>query len=512
MDLCAKVAAMNETDIPNQELAALAHRLRQLSDTALPVEGYAGRGIVIAAGGSTVFTNAYVLISVLRRTLGCRLPIEVWHYGAAEMSPTMTQLLKELDAETVDALPRIAAAGLDLKDGWQLKPFCLQHCRFEEVLLLDADQVPLVDPSGIFDWPEYRQTGAVFWPDTVGLRTDNPVWQAMGLAPETPEISFDSGQILVDKRRHWKALSTAVALNQAAALIYRYLYGDKDTFLLAFRLADDAFSLIPHAPFRAPNWMAQRDFSGAALFQHLTNSKWSYSSNDSPGEGFQLYEACREALQHLRQRWNGHVFNAPDRPPAARDMEADLTAAGLHRLEVIGEEQAEIELLPFGEIGVGRSLFRQNWWCEAGKGEIRLLIRDADRVTYRLTLQDNGSWAGLRHARVASTATLTPAGTRAATTFGGPGLADELLRAISFPHHSEADWARLCATLEILARVDPKVLSRLRTIAGGFDAPAKDALLRVVDAVEGQPASRRSPHIDLKVLNTRYRPLIDLSK
>ena len=501
---------MSETDVPNQALAALAHRLRQLPDMAIPVAEHAGRGIVIAAGGSPVFTNAYVLISILRDTLGCRLPIEVWHFGAAEMSPAMGQLLKELGAETVDALPRIAAAGLDLKDGWQLKPFCLQHCRFEEVLLLDADQVPLTDPSGMFDWPEYRKTGAVFWPDTVGLRTDNPVWHAMGLSPESPEISFDSGQILVDKRRHWKALSTAVALNQAAALIYRYLYGDKDTFLLAFRMANDAFSLIPHAPFRAPNWMAQRDFSGAALFQHLTNSKWSYSSDNPPGEGFQLYKPCHDALRHLRQRWNGRVFHAPDRSPVARSMEAELTIAGLHRLEVVGEEQTEIDLLPFGEIGIGRSLFRQNWWCEAEKGECRLLIRNADIVTYRLTLQQDGSWAGLRHARVASTATLTSMETGVATALSGPGLADDLLRAISFPHHSQADWARFRSTLELLARANPEVVSRLRTIAADLDKPAKGVLLRIIDAVE-QPASRRSPDVDLNVLHARYRPLIDLS-
>ena len=121
---------MNEASSPSTELAALAQRLRQLQ-AIYPDERFSGRGIVIAAGGSIMFTNAYVLVSVLRKALGCTLPIEVWHFGAAEMSPAMAELLLELDVELVDALPRIAAAGIHIRDGWQLNPFCLQHSRFE---------------------------------------------------------------------------------------------------------------------------------------------------------------------------------------------------------------------------------------------------------------------------------------------------------------------------------------------------------------------------------------------
>src|SRR5688572_10769411 len=199
---------MNEASSPSPELAALAQRLRQLRAT-YPKGQFSGRGIVIAAGGSIMFTNAYVLVSVLRKSLGCTLPIEIWHFGAEEMSPAMADLLRELDVELVDALPRIAAAGIDIRDGWQLKPFCLQHSRFEEVLLLDADQVPVADPARVFEWPEYRETGAVFWPDIVAVRADNPIWKGMGLSSQLPAISIESGQLVLDKRRHWRALSIA---------------------------------------------------------------------------------------------------------------------------------------------------------------------------------------------------------------------------------------------------------------------------------------------------------------
>ncbi|MBL8579969.1 MAG: hypothetical protein JNK47_22420 [Mesorhizobium sp.] len=495
-----------------RELAALALRLRQLPDAIPRRDRSQGRGIVIPAGGSNIFTNAYVLISILRRTLGCKLPIEVWHLGPQEMSPTMARLLYDLDVMVVDALPRIAAAGLNLRDGWQLKSFCLQHCRFAEVLLLDADQVPLVDPSQLFDWQQYGDTGAVFWPDVVGLRSGNPVWQAMGLLPETPEISLESGQVLVDKRRHWKALSIAVELNQAAALIYRYVYGDKDTFLLAFRLADEVFSLVPHGPFRAARWMAQRDFSGAPIFQHLTNCKWSYSSDESPGEGFRRYDECLAALRHLRQRWNGRIFHAPDRPPAARSMETELAAAGRLLLEVIGEEKVEIELLPHGEIGIGRSAYRQNWWCDTEEGQLRLLIRDADRVTYRLRVGKDGVWEGLRSSHVESSATLTRTAPLASDCFDRPGMADDMLRAINFPEHGDDDWVRLRATVEIVARFDPSLLSRLHTIASMCAEPSRSTLLELVDGIEQQTTFTTIERTSLEILHKRYRPLVNFDK
>ena len=116
-------------DNAGQDLAVLAQRLKA-TRPEYPAERFSGRGIVICAGGARVFTNAYVLVSILRRTLGSRLPIEVWHFGADEMSSSMAALLTELDVELVDALPRFARENADIHDGWQLKPFAIQHCGF----------------------------------------------------------------------------------------------------------------------------------------------------------------------------------------------------------------------------------------------------------------------------------------------------------------------------------------------------------------------------------------------
>ena len=449
---------MNETSNASEDLAALAGRLMAWRPE-LPAGRFEGRGIVVSAGGARVFTNAWVLISVLRRTLGCTLPIEVWHFGPDEMSASMAALLAELDVTLVDALPVIAREGAVVRDGWQLKPFAIQHSRFAEVLLLDADQVPVRNPAELFDWPEYRETGAVFWPDMIELREDNPVWAALGLPPRRT-VALESGQLLIDKRRHWRALSVAVALNAEAERLYRMIYGDKDTFLIAWQLAEAEFARIPHTPFIDERMLVQRDFAGAPLFQHRTNSKWEYAGAQHQIEGFVHLDAATAALADLRARWNGRVVHLPDRPATARAAEADLLAMGPLRLEVIAGETIRLELLPYGELSyrAGRANDRQNWWCEAAPdGGIDFVIADADRVTYRLRRLDAEHFEGRRLRVPEHLVTMRPEPGHAAAD-PAPGLVDDLIRAAS----SEAE---LRTALGLLCRVDPGALARLRHLA-----------------------------------------------
>lgn len=465
-------------DHASEDLVTLAARLSGWRP-AYPAERFSGRGIVVCAGGARVFTNAYVLVWVLRRTLGCTLPIEVWHFGADEMSPAMAALLTELDVELVDALPRIVAEKAAVRDGWQLKPFAIQHSRFAEVLLLDADQVPVRNPAELFEWPEYRDTGAVFWPDIVELRENNPVWAALGL-PARRTISLESGQVLIDKSRHWRALAAVVALNAEAERLYRMIYGDKDTFLLGWQLSGAALAVVPHAPFADERYLVQRDFSGAPMFQHRTNSKWSYAGAQHELEGFVHLDACMAAIEHLRSRWNGRVFHAPDRSAAARAVEAELALAGPLLLDVLADETVRLELLPMGEIGndAGRANDRQNWWCVETPEGLDLIICDADRITYRLRRLDRDNWQGMRNRVPQHAVTLRPAGAAGLAEASAPGLVDQLLRAAGYPRLSPAAETELTAALRLLCRVEPGALARLQVLAG-----QSDGLAALVDAI-----------------------------
>ncbi len=48
--------------------------------------GGGGRGIVTCAGGVRLFVCVYVLVRILRETLRCGLPIELWHFGGEEIN------------------------------------------------------------------------------------------------------------------------------------------------------------------------------------------------------------------------------------------------------------------------------------------------------------------------------------------------------------------------------------------------------------------------------------------
>lgn len=454
---------MNDDLNASEDLAALARRLMAWHPEP-PADRFAGRGIVVCAGGARVFTNAWVLIHLLRRTLGCTLPIEVWHFGPNEMSASMAALLAELGVDLVDALPRIAAAGAAIHDAWQLKPFAIRHSRFAEVLLLDADQVPVRDPAELFDWPQYRETGALFWPDMIELRETNPVWAALGLPPRRT-VSFESGQLVVDKRRHWRALAIVGALNAEAERLYRMIYGDKDTFLIGWQLADAGFTLVPHTPFIDERMLVQRDFAGAPLFQHRTNSKWSYAGAQHEIAGFMLFDEAIAAIAELKARWNGHVVHLPDRSAAARAAESELLGLGPWLLDVVADESIRLELLPRGELAfrAGRANDRQNWWCEETPDGLDFVIADADRITYRLRRLDRDNFEGARFRVPEHVVTMRRAVTGDPPAPSSPGLVDDLIRAAT----SEAE---LHAALRLLCRVDAGALARLRQLADQFPA------------------------------------------
>jgi hypothetical protein len=370
----------------------LAERLSSLSPC--PKSSFSGFGIVICAGGAAYFTNAYVLIHVMRHHLGCTLPIEVWHLGKREMSRRMTHLLEQLDVRVVDATEELSAGQADIVDGWQLKSFALMCCRFEKALLLDADQIPTRDPASLAEWPEFERSGAVLWPDAVDLLPENPIWKACGLAPRRM-TSIESGQLLIDKSRKWGALCVARHLNERAHHYYNMLYGDKDTFLLAMLLTDSSFELVPHRPATDRGMcLYQHDFQGAPLFQHRTGAKWRYAGEQDDLPGFVGIDACRDALNDLRRKWNGLVVDAPPRNDAAQRAEERLVSAGGVTFLVPGEAPLQLELFVHGDIGVGRSADRMNWRCEEDQEEIRLLISDAFGPTWRLVEQPGGRWYG----------------------------------------------------------------------------------------------------------------------
>ena len=129
-----------------------------------PTEPKEGRGIVMAAGGVKFQINAWVCIRMLR-DLGCQLPIQCWYLGESERNQAWEQIVASYGVECIDAYQVREKYPHARLHGWELKPYAIQHSPFAEVLFLDADNVPVCDPTFLFETPQYQEHGAIFWPD-----------------------------------------------------------------------------------------------------------------------------------------------------------------------------------------------------------------------------------------------------------------------------------------------------------------------------------------------------------
>jgi hypothetical protein len=303
------IAATSRNKFDSQVLtihaAGLACDEALARNTGQSIQGN-GRGIVICAGGVRYFTNAWVCIRMLRH-LGCHLPIEVWHLGPKEMTDSMRNLLKTLDATTVDALRiRKQHPARSLK-GWELKPYSIIHSGFREVLFLDADNVPVRNPEYLFSFTQFLRTGAVFWPDYEKTSSNNQllIWRSCGLKRPN-EAEFETGQILLDKDRCRRALELCMWFNENSDFYYQHLHGDKETFHLAFCKARADYYLVQHPIKPLFGTMCQHDGDGNRLFQHRNMAKWDLFRNRRI-EGFWLEKECLGFIQFLRKRLNGSV-------------------------------------------------------------------------------------------------------------------------------------------------------------------------------------------------------------
>ncbi len=184
-------------------------------------------------------------------------------------------------------------------------------------MLLDADNVPVTNPEYLFDTPQYRRTGAIFWPDYGRLAPDRPAWQAFGVRYRD-EPEFETGQIVIDKQRCWEPLNLSMWYNEHSDFYYHYVYGDKDTFHMAFRRLGRPYAMPVKGVHGLDGTMCQHDFNGRRLFQHRHFNKWSLATPNKRVQGFLFEPECRAYLDQLKRRWDGRkaAFFTPGGSPA----------------------------------------------------------------------------------------------------------------------------------------------------------------------------------------------------
>jgi hypothetical protein len=354
--------------------------------------GFSGSGIVICGGGVRLFTNAWVCIRALRN-LGCKLPIDLWHLGPTEMDEHMTALLHGYDVRVVDAHEIRKNHPTRILNGWELKCFAIMRSSFRDVLLLDADNVPVKDPSCLFETAEYKKTGAVFWPDYGRLEPTRKIFTLCNVA-YVDEPEFETGQILVDKSKVWRALRLAMWYNEHSDFFYNYIHGDKETFHIAFRKLDIAYSMPSRGIHTLTGTMCQHDFQGKRIFQHRNMDKWTLSGNNIRVSDFLFEEECLKWVAELRSRWDGRVDGVVPKVRQHEETRKELenTTYHYHR---IGYDARTIELAERGLIGEGAARCEVFWDVEMEKNGSRyIIIRSEVDVTCRLKEIEKGIWRG----------------------------------------------------------------------------------------------------------------------
>lgn len=355
-----------------QRLDAVAHVKHPY-----PADRYSGKGVVMCAGGWSYFPGAYVCIRMLRR-LGCTLPIQVWHLGPAEITADMRSLLEPFGVETVDAFEIRKHHPCRILSGWEVKPYSIIHSRFAEVLFLDADNVPILNPEFLFKTPQYIRTGAIFFPDR-GPTAKREIWDICRLQYcQEPEV--ESGQMVIDKRRCWNALRVAMHMNEYSDFYYRWFHGDKETFHFAWRKIGQEYAM-PRRPAKTLDntTVCQHDFTGRVLFQHRCLRKWAIRHQGPLTEGFMYETECRAFIEELRTQWwlqNLKLFTAEERKLYETVRECRLYTYIAH-----GQDSQLVEFLPDCTIGRGSDDLAQVWTIRKVRNTPTLqLLRGSDTV------------------------------------------------------------------------------------------------------------------------------------
>ncbi|KAG1697859.1 hypothetical protein DVH05_015813 [Phytophthora capsici] len=249
------------------------------------------RGIIMVVYPS-LLASAYASIRILREVLRCQLPIEIW-YRTDELQrvPGALEPLKELAG--MEAEGGITFREITDKRALRFaaKIHAIYNSAFDQVLFLDADNVPVRDPTFLFESEEFVRTGAVFWPDfwhpqytIFHIMADSLLWKLLDMK-YVNMFEQESGQVLIDRRRQAATMElvnfyTFHSPNHFERL--KLVYGDKDLFRYAWIKLDVPFFMVQTPPAVAGKvvnesfcgmTMVQHDAKGDVLFLHRNSNK-----------------------------------------------------------------------------------------------------------------------------------------------------------------------------------------------------------------------------------------------
>ena len=236
------------------------------------------RGIVTSAGTYDDIDSLIALLYILRNILNCTLPIQIAHLSN-EISIIDRSILTQYTGVTLLNLndqtlysPIATTESNDRK--YYIKLFAVLNSKFEHVLWLDVDNVPIDDPEYLFDLPEYTDTTALFWRDMDNrVPSAHQLYSILDIPCIEQEPAQESGQLMINKRTAWKPLHLIQYMGMNWNIYTDGLLGDKELFHLSWMATHTPYFVIRRQWDAAGFMYKNTSFCGISMVQRDTNNQ-----------------------------------------------------------------------------------------------------------------------------------------------------------------------------------------------------------------------------------------------
>lgn len=308
---------------------------------------YSGDGYVVVGGG---IYSWYALLSIeTLRKVGSTKPVEVFLPNKNDYEYEFCEkILPKLNARCIEMYRIFGPKSLKSFDiqGYQYKAFALLGSSFENAFLLDSDSFPVTNPDVLFDSKLYQEHQMITWPD-LWRRTTSPYYYEIrgtevGMVPvrhlndffvspkllsykqgddittamnyhnragTIPDWSTESGEMLINKKKHFRTLVLALYYNYDGPYGYYPLLsqggageGDKETWVAAANYYGLKYYQVNKKPERFFGW-----------FNHEQNYEHSTLVQYNPLEDYELLQKTQTKLrQDIETQGEDFQYNYDD--------------------------------------------------------------------------------------------------------------------------------------------------------------------------------------------------------
>ena len=287
----------NERPCPSnvQNLAQLRTALQSVDTVKLEQDmcQTGMQGIGISVGLRSHVENLYVSLNLLRNTWKSSLPVIAFHWGddlPPEVKKHMQQKFMNVNFVDTQHLHQKLMAGCEDHNykphEFALKAISVYHARnfFEHMLWMDSESFLLAPPEPLFRHVSYEAHGSLFWPGFFAGGVKPELYAALTDGKHAPHELADaeSGQFLINTCKHNDVLEYLRVLTQHSDVTYSFMFGDKDSYRLAFAVAG---KLSSYYQVSTPPSSAYATVEGNSILEDLLGHKATVARAEAAKEG-----------------------------------------------------------------------------------------------------------------------------------------------------------------------------------------------------------------------------------